>query len=95
MKYLINNMKYEFMIYTEDGNAVWHWDLKQYERVASDYLYVSDDDTSKVEIQRWHGEGDFDYVEVYPNNETAELPEYVKKYTDKVLERINYFIGEK
>jgi hypothetical protein len=88
-------MKYEFMIFTQDGNSVWHWDLKQHERVASDYLEVSDDDTSRVEIQRWFGEGDFDYVEVYPNNETAELPKYVQKYTDKVLERLNYFIGEK
>lgn len=87
-------MLYEFMIFTKDGNSVWHWDLKQYERVASDYLEVSDDDTSKVEIQRWYGESDFDYVEVYPNNETAELPKYVRKYTDKVLHKLKETLRE-
>lgn len=87
-------MLYEFMIFTEDGNSVWHWDLKQYERVASDYLEVSDDDTSRVEIQRWYGEHDFDYVEVYPNNETAELPKYVRKYTDKVLHKLKETLRE-
>ena len=89
-------MHYEFYISTKDGDDCWHWDLEKYERVISDFLgYCADDDTSRVEIQRWFGEGDFDYVEVYPNNETAELPKYVQKYTDKVLERLNYFMGEK
>ena len=79
-------MHYEFMIFTEDGNSVWHWDLKQYERVVSDFIgHCTDDDTSKVEIQRWYGEGDFDYVEVYPNNETAELPKYVQKKVSSII----------
>jgi len=82
-------LHYEFYISTKDGDDCWHWDLKQYQRVISDFVSISGDDTSRVEIQRWFGEGDFDYVEVYPKNETAELPKYVQKYTDKVIAKLS------
>lgn len=81
-------MKYEFYIYTKNGEDCWHWNLKDYKKVIKDINDNKNDESFSVDIQRWHGEGDFDYIWVYPNNETYELPKHVKKYTDKVLEGI-------
>jgi len=78
-------MHYEFYIYTKDGEDSWHWKLEDYKKVIQDIEENKDDKSSRVEIQRWYGDSDFDYVEVYPNDETSELPKYVLKYTDKVL----------
>jgi len=78
-------MKYEFYVYINEGDETWNWDLKDYKKVVRDIKENKSDKSFSVEIQRWFGEGDFDYVEIYPTNHTNQLPNYVKKYTDKVL----------
>ena len=82
-------MRYEFYIYTDNGNNTWHRDLKEWRHVKDDikhsFINHPDDKSISVEIQRWYGEGDFDYVEIYPENKSKELPKYVQKFVQKVL----------
>ena len=77
-------MKYEFYIYTDHGEDVWYWDLKDYKKVAKDINNNKNDKSFSVEIQRWFNEDDFDFVEVYPNNYSCELPGYVQKFVNKI-----------
>tara|TARA_R100000900_G_scaffold141734_1_gene122991 strand:- start:53 stop:304 length:252 start_codon:yes stop_codon:yes gene_type:complete len=82
-------MKYEFYIYTDNGENTWHWDLKLWENVQKDIkdnlINCPDDKSFSVEIQRWYGEGDFDYIEIYPIDNSQELPKYVQEYVKKAL----------
>tara|TARA_S200002703_G_scaffold154836_2_gene158248 strand:+ start:217 stop:486 length:270 start_codon:yes stop_codon:yes gene_type:complete len=81
-------MEYEFYIYTDNGENTWHWDLKEWKNVKKniqDNLIVANDESYSVEIQRWYGEGDFDYVEIYPVDNSQELPKYVQEYVKKAL----------
>ena len=79
----------EFYIHTKDGESVWHWDLDQVNAVVGDFLMHKLDPTFRIEIQDWYGE-DFDYVEIYPNDEgIKDFPKYVQKQIYKVLDQIN------
>ena len=77
-------MNYEFYIYTQHGENVWYWDLKDYKKVTKDIDNNKNDNSLSIEIQRWYGEDDFDFVEVYPNNFSHELPKYVQKFVNKI-----------
>tara|TARA_R110002033_G_scaffold152507_1_gene189151 strand:+ start:499 stop:774 length:276 start_codon:yes stop_codon:yes gene_type:complete len=78
----------EFLIYTEDGESIWHWDLNQTDKVIDDFFEHKNDPTFRIEIQDWYGE-DFDYVEIYPEDEgIKDFPKYVQKSIYKVLDQI-------
>jgi len=82
-------MKYEFYIYTKDGNDVWCWDINQNTKVIKDIEDNKADETFSVEVLCWLSETDCDYVEIYPKDESNHLPKYIKKEVNKVLEGIN------
>ena len=51
-------------------------------------MYYKDDPTFKIEIQDWY-DGEFDYVEIYPNDGGIKhFPKYVQKQIYKVLDQI-------
>jgi len=78
----------EFYINTKDGEDVWHWDLDQTDLVVHDFYEHKDDPTFRIEIQDWYGE-DFDYVEIYPEDEgIKDFPKYVQKSIYEVLNQI-------
>ena len=78
----------EFYIYTKEGESVWHLDLNQTGFVIQDFLEHKNDPSFRIEIQDWYGE-DFDYVEIYPNDEGINnFPKYVQKSIYKVLDEI-------
>lgn len=81
------NIMYEFYINTEHGMSVWHWNLTDWRKALKDFITYKDDEGFVFEIQITYEEG-CDFVEIYPNNETAHLPKYVQKFTDKVLKGI-------
>jgi len=82
-------MKYEFYIYTKDGDDVWHWNLNQNDKVINDIKDNQNDKTFSVEVLCWLSETDCDYVQIYPKNESIYLPKYVKKEVDKVLQGVS------
>tara|TARA_X000001382_G_C3133885_1_gene167325 strand:- start:367 stop:636 length:270 start_codon:yes stop_codon:yes gene_type:complete len=78
----------EFYMSIEEGESVWHWDLNQSDCVVKDFLDHKNDPSFTIEIQDWYGE-DYDYVEIYPNNEgISNFPKYVQKSIYKVLDEI-------
>lgn len=81
-------MNYEFYIYTLEGTAVWQWHIHQTDKVINDIEENKDDKTFSVEVLHWLSEDDYDYIEIYPKDNSSYLPKYVQKYTDKVLEGI-------
>ena len=77
---------YEFYINTEYGMSVWHWNLIDWRKALRDFIDYKDDEGFVFEIQITDEYG-CDFVEIYPNNETTDLPKYVRKYTDRVLQK--------
>jgi len=84
-------MEYEFYINTKSGDEVWHWDLKDTDKVNSDIKDNIHDDTFSVEVNCFHGRyGDegLTQIEVYPTDNSNQLPKYVQKYTNKVIKEV-------
>jgi|TARA_R110000744_G_scaffold114382_1_gene213897 hypothetical protein len=81
-------MKYEFYIYTKEGDDVWHWDLKQTDKVIQDVNDNKNDDTFSVELLIWVSENSCDFIQIYPMDHSAELPAYVQGQVNKVLQEV-------
>jgi hypothetical protein len=78
----------EFLIFTEDGESIWHWYLDQTDKVVHDFYEHKDDPTFKIEIQITYEDG-CDYVEIYPEDEgIKDFPKYVQKSIYKALDQI-------
>lgn len=82
-------MDWEFYIYTEEGTAVWKWYINQTDKVINDIKENKDDKTFSVEVLHWLSEDDYHYTEIYPVDNSKELPKYIQKYTNKVLQGVN------
>ena len=80
--------KYEFYIYSEAGEDVWCWDLNQTNKVIKDIKGLSNDDTFSVEVLRYTNEENCDFTEIYPLNQSKDLPKYVQKAVNKVLKEV-------
>ena len=78
------NIMYEFYINTQYGESVWHWNLIDWRKALRDFINYKDDEGFVVEIQITYEDG-CDFVEIYPNNDTDILPQYVQKAVNKVL----------
>jgi len=78
------NIMYEFYINTEYGESVWHYNLTKWRNALKDFIDYKDDEGFVFEIQITYEDG-CDFVEIYPNNETDILPQYVQKAVNKVL----------
>jgi len=78
------NIGYEFYINTEYGMSVWHWNLTDWRKALRDFINYKDDEGFVFEIQITYEDG-CDFVEIYPNNDTDILPQYVQKAVNKVL----------
>jgi hypothetical protein len=65
----------------------WHHNLDKWRNALEDFIDYKDDDGFVFEIQITYEEG-CDFVEIYPNNETDILPQYVQKAVNKVLKEI-------
>jgi hypothetical protein len=78
------NIMYEFYINTEYGMSVWHWNLIDWRKALRDFINYKDDEGFVFEIQITYEDG-CDFVEIYPNNNTDILPQYVQKAVNKVL----------
>ena len=81
------HLSYEFYINTEYGMNTWHHNLDKWRNALEDFIDYKDDDGFVFEIQITYEEG-CDFVEIYPNNETDILPQYVQKAVNKVLKEI-------
>mgnify|MGYP003653984284 CR=1 FL=1 len=83
-------MKYEFYIYTKEGDDVWHWDLKQTDKVIQDVNDNKNDDTFSVELLIWVSQNSCDFIQIYPmdHSHSAELPAYVQGQVNKVLQEV-------
>ena len=77
---------YEFYINTKYGEDTWHHNLNMWRYALEDFIKFKDTKGFVFEIQITDEEG-CAWVEIYPNNETADLPKYVRKYVDKVLQK--------
>ena len=75
---------YEFYINTQYGESVWHWNLIDWRKALRDFINYKDDEGFVFEIQITYEDG-CDFVEIYPNNDTDILPQYVQKAVNKVL----------
>lgn len=78
------NIMYEFYINTQYGESVWHWNLIDWRKALRDFINYKDDEGFVFEIQITYEDG-CDFVEIYPNNDTDILPQYVQKAVNKVL----------
>ena len=79
-------MKYEFYIYTEHGEDTWHWGINRWRDVQRNILEYKHDKSFSIEVQRWHGEGDFDFIEVYPKDDSKYLPLYIQEKVKRALQ---------
>lgn len=81
-------MKYEFYVYTQEGDDVWHWDLKQTDKVIQDINNNKHDYSFSVEVLHWLSENDCDYIQIYPIDNSKDLPKYVQKQVKIIYESI-------
>lgn len=81
-------MKYEFYIYSKEGDDVWHWNLTQTKKVIEDIKVNKNDDTFSVEVLTWLSENNCEYTEIYPKNNSQQLPNYIQNKINKVLQGV-------
>jgi len=85
-------MLYEFYIYSNDGDDVWHWDLKEIDQVIKDIKENKKDDSFSVDVLTWLSENNCLHTEIYPSDKSLDLPEYVKKEVNRVLKGVDHEI---
>jgi len=81
-------MKYEFYIYAKDGEDTWNWNIDNWNLVQDDIKENQHDKSFSVEVQRWHGDSDFDFVEVYPKDDSKYLPLYIQQKVKRALQGV-------
>jgi len=87
---------YEYHITIDNGEDSWQWDLEQSRRVTNNineyknkkYFYVEIVKYKNIKDDMFAWDVDKDYFEVFPDNQTSDLPKYIQDNVNKVLQGV-------